>query len=117
MSQRQSRGGSGSGEDDSCGEAVMAAVKAISDHCDTDGVPMEMSNGMVAMVPQEDMERVANAAPGRMSDEEVLDFAEQSPWLSEWAGSLCSQAGLREGSSQYEQCLINYGREVLGSQG
>lgn len=102
-------------EDDTCGEAVMASMKAISRHCGADGVPLQTSSGVVVMAPQEEMEKVRNASPGEMSDEEVLRMVEDSPWLSEWAGALCSRAGLSEGTRQYEECLLNYARDVLGT--
>jgi len=103
----------GSEKGDACGESVLAAIRAISTHCDTDGVPMQMSDGMVAMVPQEEMDRVQNAAPGEMSDEQLREFMEQSPWLREWSRSLCEKAGLEEGSESFEDCLLSYARDAL----
>jgi hypothetical protein len=103
-----------SNPEDSCGEAVMAAMRAIGFHCDMDGVPIQTSSGHVVMAPQEEMEQVRNAAPGEMSDRELLDFIDQSPWMSQWASSLCEKAGLSEGSTQYEDCLLAYARDALG---
>ena len=106
--------GGGEGETgNSCGEATLAALKAIGRHCDTNGVPMQMSDGMVAMVPQEEMDRVQNAAPGEMSDEQLREFMEQSPWLREWSHSLCKKAGLEEGSGSFDDCLLSYARDAL----
>jgi len=99
---------------DSCGEAVLASIKAMSRHCDMDGVPLQTSSGHVVMAPQEEMEQVRNTAPGNMTDRELMDFIEQSPWLREWTASLCEKAGLEDGTEQYENCLLAYARDALG---
>jgi len=66
------------------------------------------------MAPQEEMEQVKNAAPGDMTDRELMDFIEESPWLSEWSASLCEKAGLEAGTTKYENCLLAYARDALG---
>lgn len=101
-------------EGDNCGEAVMAAMQAISDNCSTDGVPIRTGSDVVAMVPKEEMETVENMAPEDMTRREMLEFIEDSPWLREWAGSLCETAGLSEGTREFEDCLINYMEDVVG---
>ena len=117
MSQRQFGGGttdtSQGASDDTCGEAVMAAMQAISDHCGSDGIPIEMGNGMVQMVPKEEARKIRNAAPGDMSDEELMEMVEDSPWLSEWTDSLCSQAGLDPGTAGYDSCVLDFARAAL----
>jgi hypothetical protein len=99
---------------DSCGEAIMASLKAMGRHCDMDGVPLQTSSGHVVMAPQEEMEQVKNAAPGDMTDRELLDFIEESPWLGSWCRSLCEKAGLDAGTKQYQDCLLAYARDALG---
>jgi len=122
MSQRTIDGGftddsGGSGrphdEGDTCGEAVMAAMQAISEHCDTDGVPMEMSDGVVTMVPREEKDRIAGMQPGDMNDSEIDEMIEDSPWLEEWTDALCTRAGLDPGTRQYDECRRNYARDAL----
>lgn len=107
------RGDRAAREDDQCGEAVMAAMQAISEHCDTEGVPMQMSGGMVAMVPKEDVDEVENMAPQEMSDREIMDMMEDSPWMGEWTDGICSQAGLEEGTDAFRRCKLNYARDAL----
>lgn len=117
MSQRQLGGGrtsvSESEEGDTCGEAVMAAMQAISDHCGSDEVPLEMSNGMVTMVPREEMDQIQNMAPGEMTDEELFDMMEESPWLGEWVEGICRAAGHVGGTDQYDECRLRFARKAL----
>ena len=117
MSQRPPGTGS-SGNDagtvgDTCDEAVMAAMQAISEHCDTDGTPLQLDNGMVAMAPKDEVERVRGMQPGDMTDREVDDFIEESPWLAEWTDALCTRAGLDRGSDPYHECRRNYARDAI----
>jgi len=110
--------GSGSGtpgaDDDSCGAAVMAAMRAISDYCEEDGVPHRLDNGMVVMVPKEEMDRVRNMDGMSMDDMEVREMIDTSPWLAEFVADVCSGAGLSDGSSEREECELRYARMVLG---
>ena len=98
-----------------CGEAVMAAVSAINDHCEGAGRPVEMPNGVIVNVPDDAREEMGNMAPGSMSDNEVLDLVEASPWMSGIVDRNCSMAGLEEGSRQYDQCAINFARNLIDS--
>jgi len=97
-----------------CGEAVMAAMTAISDHCGAEGVPMQTSSGTVVMAPRDAMDEVRNMAPGDMDRQEKLNFIEQSPWFLDWARTQCNTAGLSEGTTDFEDCLLNYFEDVMG---
>lgn len=98
---------------DSCSEAVMAAMQAIGDHCDADGVPLQLNNGIVTMVPKDEMPQVQNMAPDEMSDRELMDFIRESPWLDEWTEGLCKSAGHDAGTTEYEECRLQFAREAL----
>jgi len=117
MSQRTltDRGGSSTvdTDEDRCGAAVMAAMEAISDHCGADGVPRQLSNGMVTMVPKEEMEMLENMAPGDMTDEDIEMMMEDSPWLDDWTHGICTSAGHDEGTGAYRECRIDFAREAL----
>lgn len=117
MSQRTLRGGddrmSDEEGDDRCGAAVMAAMEAISDHCGADGVPRQLSNGMVTMVPKEEMEMLENMAPEEMTDEDVKMMMDESPWLDEWTDGICTSAGHSRGSEDYEECRLQFARDAL----
>lgn len=116
MSQSRTTGGASmrDGEEgDNCGEAVMAAMKAIGKHCNTEGVPIQTATNHVVMVPKEDAEKVRNYAPQEMSEREMMREAEDSPWLDEWASGMCEKAGLEEGSDAWETCYLNHVRDVL----
>jgi len=94
---------------------AMAANETYTTDIDTVDLDRNAtSSGHVVMAPQEEMEQVRNAAPGEMSDRELLDFIDQSPWMSQWASSLCEKAGLEDGTEQYEDCLLAYARDALG---
>lgn len=100
-------------EGDKCGEAVMAAMQAISEHCETDGVPMQMANGMVTMVPKDEVDRMENMAPKEMSDRELEEMMDESPWMGDWTEGACKAAGLEEGTQAYRDCRLNFAREAL----
>lgn len=98
-----------------CGEAVMAAVSAISDHCEGAGRPVEMPNGVIVNVPEDAREEMGNMAPGSMSDREVMDLVENSPWMSGIVERNCTMAGLEEGTREYDNCAINFARNLIDS--
>lgn len=112
MSQRNQKRMSGE-NDDTCGEAVMAAMQAVSDHCGSEGIPMEMGSGMVQMVPREAADRMKNMQPGDMTDDELMEMVEESPWLSNWTESLCRNAGLTGGTEEYNECVKRFARDAL----
>lgn len=117
MAQRTLDGNETNRHDDqqgeTCSEAVMAAMQAISDHCGSDGVPLQMANGMVTMVPKEEMDQIKNMAPADMDDEELMQYVEESPWLRDWTAGLCKSAGQKPGTESYKDCRLQFAREAL----
>lgn len=106
----------GSSEDgDHCGEAVMAAMQAISDHCDTSGTPVELPTGQVMMVPEDSMGDLRAAEAGSMSEEEIIEIVEASPWMSGIIERNCNMAGLEPGTSEYDQCVVRFARNLMDS--
>ena len=88
-------------------------MQAVGEHCSVDGVPMQTGSGLVAMAPKEAAEAMPNMAPEDMSDEELLEFAENSPWAGDWTEGVCEQAGLDPGTESFRECRVNYLRDVF----
>jgi hypothetical protein len=101
------------GRSEECGEAVIAAMQAIGEHCSDNEVPIQMSNGMVAMVPEQEAEMVKQTPEGKPSVEAVDEKLAESDWLDEWTERLCKTAGHTPGTDEYEQCRRRYAREAL----
>ena len=91
----------------------MAAMQAISDHCGNDGIPLDLGDGMVQMVPRDDVQKMKNMQPGEMTEEELMQFVDGSPWLSEWTDKMCKNAGLTGGTQEYNDCVRRFARKAL----
>lgn len=101
-------------DSDACRAATLAALETVQEDCGTADVPVETSNGLVVMAPEDDARRLRQTAPGDLSDEEFETLLEESPWLEDWASSICEGAGLEPGTSAYEECLLNYAESAFG---
>jgi hypothetical protein len=100
-------------EGSACGDAVVAAMQALSDHCGGDAEPMELDNGMVVMVPRDQKEMLSDLDGEALTDEEVDDVLDDMEWLADWTTELCQGAGLQSGTDGYTECRRRYVRQVL----
>lgn len=101
-------------QDEKCRAATLAALETVQDECGTGDVPIETTNGLVVMAPEDDARRVKQTAPGDLTEEEFETLLEQSPWLEEWASSICEGAGLEAGTQAFEECMMNYAKSAFG---
>jgi hypothetical protein len=69
------------------------------------------------MAPEEEARKIKQTAPGDMTDEEFETYLENSPWLEDWADSICQGAGLDpdDNPEAYEECLMNYAESAFGN--
>lgn len=100
--------------DEKCDAAVMAAVRAVGKHCAGGGVPVQLSNDEVLVVPEETAEEIHAVEDEDLTDREVARLIDNHEVLEEWAERQAETAGLEPGTREFDTARVAFVRQLLG---